>query len=113
MKYYQNKTTNEIIGIENMREVISLPTKNSIKYGFVNHSYEIVYDMICPNVLIQNGVTSFCITYKMLSRNYKRIKASIALEKYPVFKQYSYVEFDAEKKRLGISGFEILKKQTF
>lgn len=113
MKYYQNKTTNEIIGIENMREVISFPTEAQTKLGFIDYSYQIVYDMICPNKLLGRGITSFCITHSYLKMNYKRIAISMALKIYPDFKQYCYNQLVIDAKEQGISRLEILKKQTF
>jgi len=110
MKYYQNKTTNEIIGVDNMREVISHPTELSIKCGRKTYSYEVVYDMICPNHILGNGITSFCITYSFLKENYKRIKREIALNKYPEFKQYRHenIPNGTTEERLAVLG-----SQTF
>lgn len=110
MKFYQNKITNEIVGIENMREVISHPTEQSIKCGRKDYSYEVVYDMICPNKILGNGITSFCITYSFLRQNYKRIKREIALNKHPEFKQYRHEDIPngTTEERLAV-----LSSQTF
>jgi len=110
MKYYQNIHTKEIIGVGNMRDVISHPTEQSIKCGRKDYSYEVVYDMICPNKILGNGIDSYCITCSYLRKNYKRIKREIALNKYPEFKQYRYEDIPNEttEKRL-----EILSSQTF
>jgi len=113
MKYYQNKTTNEIIGIKNMRHVISEPNEAQIKLGYIDHSYSVVYDMICPNHLIGNGFTSFCISYKHLSKSYKRINKKLALSKYPEFRQYGYDDLKKEANKLQCSTLDILKRQTF
>lgn len=113
MKYYQNKTTGEIIGVENMREVIKSPTKQGDKLGYKGYSYAIVYDMICPNRLIGNGITSFCISHLHLIGNYKRINKNIALSKYPDFKQYGYEDLKKEAERLKCSTLEIIQSQTF
>lgn len=99
MKYYQNKTTGEIIGIENMREVIDHPTEQDIKLGYENHSYTVVYDMICPNHILGNGIDTFCVTHSYLTTNYRRIKKEIALTKYPNFKQYRYKDLQIEKEK--------------
>jgi hypothetical protein len=110
MKYYQNKTTNEIIGVENMRQVITHETEGSIKSGFKGYSYMVVYDMVCPNHILSNGIKSFCIHHTFLTKNYKRIKAEIALSKYPEFKQYLHNDIPnvATEERLNI-----LRLQTF
>ena len=110
MKYYQNKTTGEIIGVENMRELITHPTPTSINLGYKNYSYMVIYDMICPNHILGNGIKTFCITYSYLKQNYKRIKNSIAMEKYPNFKQYRHADIPngTELERLNV-----LKSQTF
>jgi hypothetical protein len=113
MKYYQNINTNEIIGIHNMREVIMEPNNNSIKSGYKDYSYSVVYDMVCPNRLIPNGIDSFCIEHVFLIKNYKRIKRELALEKYPLFKQYDYNDLKNEAEILNVSKLDIIKKQTF
>lgn len=113
MKYYQNKTTGEIIGTSNMREVIKHPTEQSIKMGFRGYSYEVVYDMICPNNILGEGIVSYCITWSYLNTNYKRIRREIALEKYPEFKQYRHSDMVAEAEAKGVDGIEVLNKQTF
>lgn len=113
MKYYQNKTTGEIIGTTNMREVIKHPTEQSEKLGFRGYSYEVVYDMICPNKILGAGIVSYCITWKYLNENYKRIRREIALEKHPNFKQYRYSDMVLEAKQKGVDGIEILHAQTF
>ncbi len=71
MKYYQNKISGSIIGIHNRREVIDEPTPEQTKIGYIGYSFSVIYDMICPNVLIPNGVKSFCITHTHLTKNYK------------------------------------------
>lgn len=113
MKYYQNKTTGEIIGIENMRQVITHPTEASIKAGFRGYAYHVVYDMICPNYILGQGITSYCIQYTFLKANYKRIKAEIALSKYPEFNQYRHSDLMIEAEKTGIKSLDILHKQTF
>ena len=113
MKYYQNKETSEIIGITNMREVISLPTMRSATMGYVNHSYQVVYDMICPNKILGNGITSFCITHKFLSACYKRINKKLALNKYPEFEQYRHSHLLKESRATGVDSLKLLQKQTF
>jgi hypothetical protein len=113
MKYYQNKTTGEIIGITNMREVISHPTEQSIKSGRTTFSYEVVYDMICPNMILVEGIVSYCVTWDYLRKNYKRIKREIALRKHPNFKQYRHSDMVKEAKERGITGLEVLQQQTF
>ena len=113
MKFYQNKTTGEIIGTTNMREVIKEPTEQSLALGFKGYSYEVVYDMICPNMILGEGIVSYCITWKYLNKNYKRIRREIALEKHPNFKQYRHSDMVEEVKQKGVTGLEILNKQTF
>lgn len=113
MKYYQNKTTGEIIGTQNMREVISHPTEQSLKLGFKGYSYEVVYDMICPNKILGNGIVSFCITHSYLRTNYKRIRREIALKKHPVFKQYRHEDLMKEAKETKKESLQILHEQTF
>jgi hypothetical protein len=113
MKYYQNKETSEIIGVENMREVISFPNQQSMNLGYKGYSYEVVYDMICPNKILSNGITSFCVTHAFLITCYKRINKKLALSKYPEFKQYSYEDLVKESDASGLGGYEILKKQRF
>ena len=113
MKFYQNKTTGEIIGVENMRHLITHPTEISDKLGFKNHSYMIVYDMICPNNLLGRGITSFAIHHTYLTKNYKRIKREIALEKYPDFRQYNFEDLQKEAKEKNVKTIDILKAQQF
>jgi hypothetical protein len=113
MKYYQNKITKEIIGTTNMRTVIKEPTEQSIKMGITGYSYEVVYDMITPNKILGNGIVSYCITWKYLNKNYKRIKREIALEKHPDFRQYRHADMVIEAEVNGVEGLEILTKQTF
>jgi len=113
MKYYINKTSGNIIGISNMREVIKHPTEKSLALGFKNYSYEVVYDMICPNYILGEGIKSFCITYRYLKDNYKRIKREIALEKYPEFNQYRHHNLIEEGKKRGIDTLKILQEQRF
>lgn len=113
MKFYQNKNSGEIIGIENMREVIDIPTKQSVNCGYRDYSYHIVYDMICPNRLIPNGINSFCISHSFLTLNYKRINKNIAFSKYPIFKQYDYEDLEKEAIEKNKTTLEIIKQQTF
>lgn len=113
MKYYQNLKTGEIMGIENMRQLITHPTPQSESLGYKGYSYKVIYDMICPNNILGHGIVSYCITHSYLRDNFKRINKKIALEKYPEFKQYrhSQLKDDAEKK--GITTLEVINKQTF
>lgn len=113
MKYYQNKTTSEIVGIENMREVISFPTEQGREMGYRNYSYSVVYDMVCPNKILGNGITSFCITHGYLTANYKRISKKIALLKYPSFRQYRYEHLKEDAKKQGCATLEVIQKQRF
>lgn len=110
MKFYQNKITQEIIGVENMRELILHPTETSIKAGFKGYSYQVIYDMICPNKILGNGIVTFCITNSYLKENYKRIKREIAITKYPDFKQYRHSDLPngTSEERLAV-----IKSQTF
>lgn len=113
IKYYINKTTGNIIGITNMRQLITHPTENSIILGYVGYSYQIIYDMICPNVLLGNGIKSFTISNIYLTKNYKRIKREIALTKHPEFKQYVYSDLVKESEDRNIDKLEILHEQVF
>lgn len=113
MKYYQNKTSKEIIGVENMRELITHPTEQSESLGYKGYSYKVIYDMICPNKILGNGIKTYCVTHSFLRENYKRINRKIALEKYPVFKQYRHKDLVEEGEKLGIDTLEVLHKQTF
>jgi hypothetical protein len=113
MKYYQNRNTEEIIGVENTRELITHSTEQSLSLGFKGYSCEVVYDMICPNKLLGNGIKTYCITHSFLKENYKRIKIEIALNKYPRFKQYRHKDLLEEGKKLNIDTLNVLKKQTF
>jgi len=110
MKYYQNNVTDEIIGVENMRELISFPTDSSINAGYVGYSYTVIYDMICPNKILGNGIKTYCITWAYLKKYYRRINAKIALQKYPEFKQYRFADLPMvpQEERL-----EIMGQQTF
>jgi len=112
MKFYQNKTTGEIIGVENMRTLLLEPTKQSIELGYKGYSYKVVYDAILPNKILGNGIVSYCISHSFLTKNYKRIKKEIALEKYPNFKQYRYADMVIEAEKLGVDGLDVLRKQT-
>ena len=112
MKFYQNKITKQIIGIKNMRELLTHPTDMSIKLGFKDYSYKVIYDAIYPNKLLGNGIVSFAIEHTFLTKNYKRIKKEIALNKYPNFKQYDYEDLVKEAKKKKISKLEVLKQQT-
>ncbi|MFK5981500.1 MAG: hypothetical protein QM499_01200 [Flavobacteriaceae bacterium] len=113
MKYYINKTSKEIIGIENMRELITHPTENSERLGFKGYSYKVIYDMICPNRLLGNGITTFSITHSFLTANYKRTNKKVALTTYPEFKQYRHANLMEESKVLKIDSLKILQAQTF
>jgi hypothetical protein len=113
MKYYQNKTTGEIIGVENMRQLITHPTEQSTKLGFIDHSYMVVYDMICPNNLLGNGIKSYSITHSYLKTNYKRIKMEIAFKKHPNFRQYRFDDLQKESALKGIPTLDVLHKQRF
>lgn len=113
MKYYRNIHTGNIIGITNMRELITHPTEQSLALGFKGYSYQVVYDMVCPNVLLGNGIDSFCISHTYLTKNYKRIKREIALSKYPIFKQYSHCDLVKEGKERNIDTLKILHEQRF
>lgn len=112
MKFYQNKVTNEIIGIFNMRELITHPTEQSISLGYDGYSYNVIYDAILPNKILGNGITSYCITHSFLTKNYKRVNKTIAYSKYPTFKQYRHSDMVIESEETGIDGLEIIKKQT-
>lgn len=113
MKFYQNKVSKEIIGVENMRQLITHPTKQSEDLGYKGYSYKVIYDMICPNYILGSGITTYCITHSYLRENYKRIRREIALEKYPEFKQYRHKDLVEEGRKLNIDTLEILHKQTF
>lgn len=113
MKYYQNKTTGEIVGVENMRELIKHPTELSQSLGYKGYSYEVIYDMICPNKILGHGIVSYCVTYHYLKDNYKRINRNLALKKYPQFKQYRHSDMVIKAKERGIEGIEVLHEQTF
>lgn len=110
MKFYQNKSSGEIIGVENMRELITHPTPQSTALGYKGYSYKVIYDMICPNKILGNGIVTFCITNSYLKENYKRIKREIALEKYPDFKQFRHANLPngTSEERLAI-----IQDQTF
>jgi len=112
MKFYQNKTTGEIVGIENMRELISHPTEKSIELGFKGYERSTVYDAIYPNKICGNGIVSFCIEHTFLRKNYKRIRKEIAFEKYPNFKQYRHSDMVIEAKKTKVDGLVILRKQN-
>ena len=113
MKYYINKTTGNIIGVTNMRQLITHPTEQATNLGYIGYSYKIVYDMVCPNVLLGNGITSFSISHTYLTKNYKRIKREIALEKYPEFNQYRHNDLVKEGEERNIDTIEILHEQVF
>jgi len=112
MKFYQNKTTGEIIGVNNMRELLIEPTEQSITLGYRGYSYEVIYDAVYPNKILGHGITSYCVSHSFLKTNYKRINKEIALKKHPDFKQYRHVDMVAESKNLGIDGIDVLRKQT-
>jgi len=105
IKYYQNKTTGEIIGVENMRVLITHPKNTTESY-----THQTIYDMICPNKILGNGFQTYCIEYSFLHQNYIAIKRTVALEKYPKFKQYRHNDIPdvSMNKR-----FEILNSQSF
>jgi hypothetical protein len=113
MKFYQNKKTGEIIGVENMRELITHPTEQSEKAGFTGYSYMVIYDMICPNKLLGAGIETFCISHSYLTANYKRISEKTAVQKYPGFRQYRHHDLIFESEKNGIESIEIIRKQTF
>jgi hypothetical protein len=113
MRYYRNKVSGEIIGVFNMRELISHSTEQSIKLGYGNYSRQTIYDMICPNILLGAGIASFSIAATYLQNNYKRISAKIALEKYPEFRQYVYEDLVEESNKSGIKKIDILTNQKF
>lgn len=113
MKYYQHKETGEIIGVQNMRHLITHPTTKSESLGYKGYSYAVVYDMICPNSLLPNGLTSFSIQHTFLTKNYKRIRKEIALAKYPDFRQYVYSDLERESQEKNIPKLDILKAQMY
>ena len=113
MKYYKNKKTNNIIGIKNQRHLITHPTEQSESLGFVGYSYTVIYDMICPNILLGNGITSFSISHTYLKENFKRIRREIALEKYPGFKQYDFNDLVKESEERGVDRLDILMEQDY
>lgn len=113
MKYYQNKVTEEIIGVENMRQLITHPTPKSEELGYRGYSYKVIYDMVHPNRILGNGIDTYCITHSYLKENYKRISKKIAIAKYPQFKQYRHVDLVLEAKKLNIPTIDVLHKQTF
>ena len=112
MKYYQNKTTGEIIGVENLRELLTFPTEQSIQLGFKGYSRQSIVDVIMPNKLLGNGVKTYNMPFTFLKANYKRINKKIALAKYPNFHQYDYEDLQMEKAKTKLEGIVILMKQT-
>jgi hypothetical protein len=112
MKFYQNKTTGEIIGVKEMLELIDHPTELSNRLGFNGYSRKTIYKAILPNKILGNGIDSFCISHTFLLKNYKRIRKEIAFDKYPNFEQYKHRHMVIEAERLGVDGFEVLTKQT-
>ena len=113
MKFYKNKKTGEIIGISNMRELITHPTEDSMNLGFHDYSYDVIYDMICPNKILGSGIVSYCISHTFLIKNYKRIRKDVALKKYPNFKQYGYKDLMEESKETKKPTIKIIRSQTF
>jgi hypothetical protein len=113
MKFYQNKTNGEIIGVTNMRHLIKHPTTQSEKLGYNGYSYSVIYDMIHPNCLLPNGLTSFSIEHTFLTKNYKRIRREIAFAKYPKFRQYTYQDLIAEAKLKKVDKLEVLENQEY
>ena len=112
MKYYQNKTTGEIIGVENLRELLSFPTEQSISLGFKGYSRQSIVDVIMPNKILGQGIDTFSMSCTFLKENYKRISKKIALAKYPDFHQYRFEDLQFEKKIKEKTGIEILMNQT-
>jgi hypothetical protein len=113
MKFYKNIRNGEIIGVMNMRELISSPNENSIALGFKGYSRMTIYDVIHPNKMLGNGIVSFCITNSFLRENYIRVSKEIALSKYPIFKQYRHSDLVNESKERGIDSLNILMEQKF
>ena len=76
MKYYQNKTTGEIIGVENLRELIDFPTEMSINLGFKGYSRNSIVDVIMPNKILGNGIVSFTMSCSFLITYYGLVVAN-------------------------------------
>ena len=112
MKFYQNRTTNEIIGIEEMMDLLSHPTEQSIRLGFKGYKRSTIYKAIFPNKLLANGIVSFAIEHTFLTKNYKRINKNLVFEKYPIFKQYDYTDLTKEAENRGIEKIDVLREQT-
>lgn len=104
MKYYQNRTTGEIIGAKNMREVIIEPTEESAKLGWVDYHFMVVADVIHPNKLLGNGIISYCMPVYLIKKWYKRIDKYKALRRYPIFQQYRFDDLSkvSQEERLTI-----------
>lgn len=113
MKYYQNINSGAIIGIENMRQLMTEPTEQSINLGYKGYSYKVIYDMICPNYILGNGIDTFCINHSFLQSNFKRVNKKIALKKHPEFIQYRHRHLKADSEKMNITTFEVIQKQTF
>ena len=115
--YYQNKKTGEFMVSlpHTMRELIDEPTSQSISLGFVvplnnkGFSTKMICDVILPNYCLGNGIVSFSMSYRFIKDNYKRVKKSIVLEKYPDLHQY---RFDDIPKVSQPERLEVLTKQT-
>lgn len=111
MKFYQNKTSGEIIGILEMVELLSPPTDLSKKLGFEGYSRQTAYKAIFPNFMLGRGIGFFVITNSLLINNYKRINKKLALSKYPNFKQYRFEDLVSESSNLGVDRLSVLRKQ--
>jgi hypothetical protein len=109
--YYQNRKTGEFMVTVpySTRDLISEPTPESIALGFKGYKTSMVCDVILPNKCLGNGIISFTMSYVFIKNNYKRVKKSIVLEKYPDLHQYRFEDIPkfTQEERL-----EILKKQT-
>ena len=110
-RFYQNKKTGEFMVTvpHSMREVLREPTPESISLGFKGYSTIMICDVILPNKCLGNGIVSYSMSYSFIKNNYKRVKKSIVLEKYPDLHQYRFEDIPkfTQEERL-----EILKKQT-
>jgi len=112
MKFYQNRTSGEIIGIKEMLEIITHPTPTSKLLGYNGYSRETAFNAIYPNKILGNGIETFVITNSFLRANYKRINKKIALTKHSIFEQYRHKHMMSEVNELGVKGIDILRKQT-
>jgi len=109
--YYQNRKTGEFMVTipHTMREVICEPTASSIELGFKGYSTKMICDVILPNKCLGNGIISFSMSYIFIRDNYKRVKKSIVLGKYPNLHQYRHADIP---KLSQVERIEILMKQT-